>query len=415
MTTPPGPATLMEPIRSHERVESIDVLRGLALFGIIAANIRGFAGPAVAYIDPAMMWSGFADRLAQAFIDTFIQGKFIAIFSFLFGVGFAVQLSRAEARGGAFGSIYVRRLTGLLVIGLIHGLLIWWGDILLPYALTGLLLMLSRRSNDFSITFWGIALYLVPALLILFVAALPLLTGMPMPADPLPSVDELQSMVAIYGEGSWIEIQKQRVEDAFVHNWAYAPLMIPQLLGLFLFGVLAWRKRLFTPSPESLPRYRTAMILGFTIGITGNAIATIAAWYSPEPLFPPTVDVLPIFLVRELTNPALSLGYILLVILLCQNDRWRKRLRRAGAVGRTALTNYLLQSVLATLIFYSYGFGLYGMGPATLLIPTVLIFAFQLWISPLWIERWRFGPVEWLWRSITYGRIQPMSRDQGSM
>lgn len=406
----PEPVSLMEPIRAHERIITIDVLRGLALFGIIAANIRAFSGPAIVYIDPALLWPELADRLAQAFIDTFVQGKFIAIFSFLFGVGFAVQLSRAQARGGAFGNVYARRLAGLLVIGLIHGLLIWWGDILVPYALTGFLLFFFRKSSNLSVTLWAIILYLFPTILIVIVLLIPLLTGVPIPADPPPTPDDLESIVAIYAEGSWGEIQAQRAREAVRFNWTYSLIMIPNLLGLFLFGVLAWRKRIFEPPPASLPRYRKAMILGFAIGILANGAATTLRWFNPEPLMTPTISQLPAYLLQGIGNPALSVGYVALVILLCQQERWRSRLGRAGAVGRTALTNYLMQSVLATLLFYEYGLGLYGMGPAALLVPTIVIFAFQLLVSRWWIERFRFGPVEWLWRSITYGRVQQMRR-----
>src|SRR5215210_7814132 len=133
MTTEP-----LVPVAPAERVESIDILRGLALFGILAANIRGFAAPAAVYFAPHLFFHAFPDKLAQAFIDAFVQGKFITIFAFLFGVGFAVQLERADARGARFTWTYVRRMLILFCFGLVHGLLIWFGDILLVYALTGM-------------------------------------------------------------------------------------------------------------------------------------------------------------------------------------------------------------------------------------------------------------------------------------
>src|SRR5512134_1246588 len=144
---PAAPAVLSEPLRpvsSSERVETIDILRGLALFGILAANIRGFAGPPSTYFMPHLFWTALHDRIAQAFVDTFIQGKFIAIFAFLFGVGFAVQFDRARTRSARFGRHYSRRLLVLLLLGLVHGVLIWFGGILLIYALAGFLLLLFQ-------------------------------------------------------------------------------------------------------------------------------------------------------------------------------------------------------------------------------------------------------------------------------
>ncbi|MDX1583300.1 MAG: DUF418 domain-containing protein [Thermoanaerobaculia bacterium] len=406
--------TLLEPIRRSERIAAIDILRGLALFGIIAANIRGFSGPAALYFEPQPMWPGLGDRLAQAFIDTFVQGKFIAIFSFLFGVGFGVQLTRAEERGGPFVAVYTRRLLGLFFIGLVHGLLIWWGDILVPYAITGFLLMFFRKKNNTTIISWAIPLYLFPTILIVFAVMVSVLTGDPVPGEPIPTTEEMQEIVSIYGGGAWTEIQAQRTYDAIKYNWGYVLLIVPSLLGLFLLGLLAWRKRIFEPSPESLPVYRRVMVWGFAIGITGNLIATSIRWVSPEPLFPPSAAMLPVYLIQAVANPALSAGYVALVIVLCQKVRWQKRLAGGAAIGRTALSNYVLQSILGTLIFYSYGLGLFGIGPAMLLIPTVLIFAFEWWASKWWTARWRFGPLEWAWRSVTYGRIQPMKRRPGS-
>src|SRR5580700_9279850 len=136
------------PVTAAERILYIDILRGMALFGILAANMRGFNAPLDLYGNIRPLFHGRADLIAQGFIDIFIQGKFVTLFSFLFGLGFAVQLSRAEERGVKFLSFYPRRLGGLALFGLIHGILIWWGDILLSYALAGTLLLFFRnRSN----------------------------------------------------------------------------------------------------------------------------------------------------------------------------------------------------------------------------------------------------------------------------
>src|SRR5580692_6135329 len=143
------------PVSQADRILYIDMLRGMALFGILAANMRGFNAPSVLYGNIRPLFHGRADLIAQGFIDIFIQGKFVTLFSFLFGLGFAVQMSRAAARGAKFMSFYPRRLAALALFGLIHGILIWWGDILLTYALAGTMLLLFRKKSNKIVLSWA--------------------------------------------------------------------------------------------------------------------------------------------------------------------------------------------------------------------------------------------------------------------
>jgi len=400
----------MGPISAAERIEVIDILRGMALFGILAANIRGFAGPAVAYFNPLLVWSSMPDRFAQAFIDVFVQGKFITIFSFLFGLGFAVQLTRADEKGAKFGGFYARRLAILALMGLVHGLYIWFGDILLGYALIGFFLFLFKRRKDKTLIGWAAVMYFVPMILMAMGVLAIELTGKEM-KGPDTSPEEISRLMTLFADGSYAEIQVQTAKDAVANNWGFMPIMAFQLLALFLMGVLAWRKGLFTPKPETIPKYRKVMILGLTIGVTGNVVAIGVKWILEPPMFPPSPGMLLIGVIQTFSIVPLSAGYVCAVILLCRDEAWHRRLGVFAPVGRTALTNYLLQSVIGTLLFYSYGLGLFGtMGPALLLIPTVVIFAAQVFASNWWLARYRFGPVEWLWRSLTYGRLQPLRR-----
>lgn len=407
---PPPPAEPLRPVSATERVDTIDILRGLALFGILAANMRGFAGPALAYFMPHLYWTALPDRIAQAFIDAFVQGKFIALFAFLFGVGFAVQLERSMSREGRFGSTYVRRLLVLILFGLVHGLLIWWGDILLMYGVIGFLLLFFRKRRDKTLIVWAVIAYSVPFLLTGTVFLLSQL-GVPLPPFPTPTAAEIAKLTTTFSSGPWVEIQQQRMTDV-TRNWRLLPVLLPQFLGLFLAGMLAWRRRLFQPAPESLPKYRRVMWWGFAIGVTGNVAAVAMKWaldLPPMPVKPPAALMTFLHLIG---SPALSLAYLCLVIVLCHDPVWRARLQRFAAVGRTALSNYLMQSIVGTLIFYSYGLGLFGkVGPAILLIFTVVIYALLVLASQWWLDRFRFGPVEWLWRSLTYRRRFPMIRE----
>lgn len=407
---PPPPPEPLGPVSGSERVDTIDILRGLALFGILAANIRGFAGPPITYMAPHLFWPALHDRIAQAFIDAFIQQKFITIFAFLFGVGFAVQFDRATARGAKFGWTYARRLFLLLLFGLVHGLLIWFGDVLLMYALDGFLLILFRKRANKTVAIWAAVLLSIMPLVFtaVFIAVQ---AGVKIP-DPTPKTAEMIAAAKIYGEGTFADIQVQRMQDAVKNNWGVFVIFGWQILGLFLLGLLAWRKRFFHPTPESLPRYRRAMWWGLGIGIAGNVGVVITRWALGLGPMPRDPIAYALGVTAVISVPALSLGYVCLVIVMCQSEAWRNRLHRFGAIGRTALTNYLLQSIIGTLIFYNYGLGLFGdLGPALLLPLTFVIFAAQMYLSPWWLERYRFGPVEWLWRRLTYGGPLPMRRE----
>jgi uncharacterized protein len=407
------PRTGLGPSTAGERVEVVDIIRGVALLGILAANIRGFAGPARIYMEPHLYWPALHDRIAQAFVDVFIQGKFITIFAVLFGAGFAAQLSRIEGRGARFGGMYARRLAILAAFGLAHGLLVWFGDILLVYALTGFFLLLFfRHRPDGSVLKWAVIGYVLPLVVGFAVMLGAALAGDGPPRKPPPSPAQLAAVTETYRDGTWSMIQESRARDAFQLNWGMFPLYFPQILGLFLFGVLAWRRGFFRPLPEHLPHYRRAMLWGFVVGISGNIATTgLRVWYDLPPFAPTRLSIF-VAALSAVSVPALSLGYVCAIILLYHSVKWRERLRPFGAVGRTALTNYLLQSILGTTIFYSYGLGLFGrVGPAVLLVATVIVFAIQVAFSAWWLSRWRFGPMEWLWRSLTYMKLQPLARE----
>ena len=409
---PPAPPALpLAPVAANERVELIDIIRGMALFGILAANIRGFAGPARAYFMPHLFWPELHDRLAQAFVDAFIQGKFITIFAVLFGVGFGVQVERSLARGGKFNWTWARRCIVLLLFGLVHGLAIWFGDILLVYALIGLMLLPFKRRQDKTLIVWAAILFLVPLklMIIVFLASK---FGAPIPKPPVPTAADLQKADALFSNGPWIEIQRQRMKDAVQNNWGYFPMFFWQILALFLSGVVLWRKGFFRPTPESLPKYRKTMAIALTFGILGNVSTVTVRWMFDPPPMPTTWIAFLSTILQYFAVPALSLGYVCAVVLLFHDERWRARIHRFGAVGRTAFTNYVLQSVIGTLIFYSYGLGFFGeVGPAVLLPLTFVIFAIQVALSAWWLERYRFGPLEWVWRKLTYRGKLPMRRE----
>jgi len=397
----------MQPVAPKERLPVIDVLRGVALIGIIVANMRGFNSPMEAYMQPQVMWDTPADRLTQACIDCFVSGKFIAIFAALFGIGFAIQMARAGERRDPFARLHVRRMIGLALLGVAHVLLLWWGDILLTYAVVGLALLWFRNSEQSSVMLWGMMLYWAPVFLFLGFTLLSGIGGSSVPAGPEASPEAIQDAIGIYTGTDFGAVLRQRLADWQVFN-ASAPVFMPRVLGFFLFGVWIWREDVLRNLGAWLGRFRRWLPWLLVAGVSMNALyVAINHLWTSNPMAPTALNFV-MWIAASIGMPALSLFYCLAVVLLFQSGLGRKLLTPFALVGRMALTNYLAQSLICTAIFYGWGLGLFGqVGPLAGLALAVAVYAAQAGISAVWLRRFRYGPVEWLWRSMTYGRLQP--------
>ncbi len=398
------------PVAASERILYIDILRGMALFGILAANMRGFSAPESVYGNIKVLFHDRADLIAQSFIDIFIQGKFVTLFSFLFGLGFAVQLTRAEARGAKFMSFYPRRLAALALFGLIHGILIWWGDILLTYAIAGSLLLFFRNAKQKTLLWWAGSIFTLPILVVagLYIAAF---FGHGPGAGPQkpPDMQKIQSVIAIYSHGTVPQMLRQ--------NWVGWKEDLPALgfsvyaLFLFLLGLWVWRAGIVQRLDEYQPILKRVCAWCLPIGIVGCTLVTLANLRPPAGR--PTLIGLFANAFSFAFSHTLSAGYASGLAVLIQTERWRQRLTPFAAVGRMALTNYLSESVICTLFFYNYTTGLFGrVGPAWDLAPTAILYSAQVVFSNWWLARFRFGPMEWLWRGMTYGKFPSMRREE---
>jgi uncharacterized protein len=398
------------PVGLSERILFIDVLRGLALFGILAANMRGFFAPLDCYQHIGVLYHSRADVLAQGFIDAFIQGKFLSIFSFLFGMGFAIQMSRAEARSVRFMRFYPRRLLALALLGLIHGMLIWAGDILLTYALSGAILLLFRKREQKTLLWWAGGLFALP-----IVASTIFLTlyfsrfHRPWMDPKAPDVKKLYAVINIYAHGT--------VRQILAQNWLEWKESLPYTLfaiyavGLFLLGMWVWRAAVVQRLDEYRPVLKRVCAWCIPAGLTVSIFVAIV-----KTVVPPGSVSLWGWFAGILWLPGahiLSAGYVSGLALIFMHEDWRRMLFPFAAVGRMALTDYLMQSVLCTLFFYHYTTGLYGrIGPAIGLVPTVILYGAQVVFSNWWLKRYRFGPMEWVWRGMTYGTFPSMRKEE---
>ena len=395
-------------VHRQERIEAIDILRGVAILGVLIVNMQLFSMP------EGVPVHGIADRL----IYFFAQEKFKALFSFLFGLGLAVQMMRAQARGVHFLPLYARRLGVLFLIGVAHFLLVWDGDILHDYALLGVVLLLFRRSSPKTLLV-GAGAFLAIPMLFFGLTTYASVTGHVNPqvkewiayengseADGGGTSDDFSDT---YARGSYAEMITLRAgelprdmspdtDDAYV-------------LAIFLLGLYAGRRRIFHDIPAHLPFIRRVQRWGLAIGVAGNAAFAVGGSFAPSPT---SVAQNVGRLCLVVAAPALMLFYASTIILLTQRETWRRRLAPLAAVGRTALSNYLLQSLICTTIFYSYGLALFGkVSPSLGLLLTITIFLIQIPLSVWWLRAFQFGPVEWLWRSLTYWQRQPMRVSTG--
>ncbi|HSD18326.1 MAG TPA: DUF418 domain-containing protein [Thermomonas sp.] len=411
------------PVGAHERVEVMDVLRGVALLGILLMNIEAFVGPmmeAITGVNPR--FSG-ADRWMDAAIYVLVQGKFVTMFSMLFGMGFAVMLERANASGASGTGLYARRLLALLGIGLVHALLIWSGDILLAYALLGFVLLLCFRRTPVSrLPKWGIVLYLLPLLLTWAMAGFATLSQQ----DPQAAAEfqkgmaaQAQQMAALvdgerlaFGSGSYAEAVAQRATDTGA-MLGFLVFFGPSLLGVFLLGAWFMRSGVIRDSAAHLPLFRRLRTIGFGIGLP---LMLWSAWTHPTMSFSEmSLGSAAAQTAAQVANLLMMLGYLSAIVLAMQLPAWAGRLRWLAPAGRMALTNYLMQSVVCTLVFYGHGLGYFERLPRAWQPVFVLaLFALQVMFSRWWLARYRFGPMEGLWRWMTYARRPVMRLDATS-
>jgi uncharacterized protein len=405
----------LRPVASGERIATLDILRGFALFGILLVNMAFFSSPVPVAAGMVEWWRGTADRIAHAFLVFATHGKFYSLFSFLFGVGFSIQLARAESRGASGARFFAKRLLVLLAIGAVHAFLIWMGDILMLYALLGFLLILFRNRQPKTLLIWAVVLFAIP---VLFMGGLTALVAVGRAFEPAEMQKEfaqqameferqVQSALQVYTQGTFADMTAQRAREvAFFYSWA--PVMFaPNVLALFLLGLYAGRRGILQDIPAHLPFIRRTLRWGLLLGLVGNAVFTWAT-LAGNPAVPSAVTAIGMA-AFSFGAPALAFLYASALTLAAQQPAWQRRLAPVAAMGRMALTNYLLQSLLCTTIFYAFGLGLYGrVGPAAGIALTAAVYLLQLPLSVWWLKRFQMGPVEWAWRSLTYGQSQPL-------
>lgn len=390
------------PTLNEDRIISLDVIRAIALLGILTANMKFFSTPA---IQAEMLNVSFAhsvlDQISEWFIFIFVEVKFISMFSLLFGVGFLLFMERGERKGINIKSLFKRRLLILLCFGLTHILFLWYGDILTFYAILGFVLLLTRKKTPTFLLKASMIIIIIPIALFLLLAGLLSSIDQSEYAEQHDlGVNDIHSIVEIYSEGSYSEIFTQRLNDIsliFFGNIFLGALIVT----MFFLGMYLWKTGIFSNTTENIARVKKIALVSLAIGIPGLILAILgksqidspnSAWYFVQ------------IAGQFISGPTLSIFYIMSILLLIQNKKVMLIASRfLQPVGQMALTNYLMQTVICTFIFYSYGLGLFGqIGAFVGILITLGIFIFQIILSAYWMKKFNFGPMEWLWRRFTY-------------
>ncbi|MFY9509381.1 MAG: DUF418 domain-containing protein [Rubrivivax sp.] len=408
------PSASSASLPTAERIPVLDIVRGFALLGILIMNMPGFGASFFAEADGSFLWTHPVDRAAENIREALFSGKFNSMFSLLFGIGFTIQYGRLQQRDPQRATLtYLRRLLALLAIGLVHACIFWTGDVLHLYALLGLLLVFPLRNAQ------PRTLLLLMGLCLLY----PLISGTLRLAVMSPEIVTMlvkkaqafeASNNAAYGHGSFAAAAWEHMRefaDGYSNLWYlwgnlgfYVQMALTMLLGL-LAGRLQWPQRM----PELMPWVRRLqpglLAVGIACGVLFTAIFELNRAPGPSPI------KLLGGIAYWVSRLAMTLFYVLSIVRLSQHPVWGPRLALMAAPGRMPLTNYLLQTLICTTLFYGWGFGLWGkVGPAAgLALSFFIFFAVQLPLSRWWLRQHSQGPMEALWSRLTYGRPAAMA------
>lgn len=400
------------PVLGEQRIASLDVLRGLAVLGILIINIQVFALPGATFRHPhALGVLEGSDHWVWLGSYVLAAGRFWALFAMLFGAGVVLMAERRRAAGRGAAGLHHRRMGVLLVIGLLHGYVLWYGDILHVYAIAGLILFLLRRLHPAILIGIGTSLFVLMAFLAVRsgheLAALPTAELERLAVDWTPTAERVEQEALQHRGALWDQIVHRARVSFYLQTRAMPTRGLWLALSLMCFGMALYRLGVLTAA-RSRRFYAGMLVVGLLVGVPLSLYGVhrndqvewaveysryIGAQYNAFAVLP------------------MAAAWVAATMLLCKSARARVATAPLAAVGRMALSNYLLQTVICTTLLYGHGFGLFGRLDRTALCGVVAgIWILQLVVSPVWLRHFRFGPAEWCWRAASYLRLPPMRR-----
>lgn len=381
----------VQPTMLHERNETLDIIRGFSLLGIILVNIFGFFTPQP-YIQLATWFTEATDIIWHQLLDIYVQSSFYPLFAMLFGYGIALQYLKAKERNTKFYSFVSRRIVLLFIFGMLHAYLIWWGDILATYAFCAIFLLLAIRLNGWILIALGVFINCTLHAFYMLV-----LFGKGSYNDSIDSfavdIMNVQSSIEAYGAGSWLDAFSQRLNDvAFQMPPAMWIMSLFMVMPFMLVGAGLAKFRL-------IERAKEVKILWITLAVVftaaGLALKNLA-YFGEHTLL---LDYIKVYI----GGPTLALGYMALIVVICMLPVMRKVLSPIGKMGRMSMSMYLLQSIILSIAIYNFGFGLYGKLNVPLSVAlAVTVYVVQVIIAEIWFTKFKQGPVEAFMKKIIY-------------
>lgn len=404
------------PTAPSDRILSLDVLRGFALLGILVINIWAFGLPLIGWINPTLYGDFSGINYAAWFVShVFFEQKFVTLFSMLFGAGIVLFMESKERKDQPARRLHFKRSFWLLAIGLLHAYLLWYGDILVAYAMCGFILVFVHRWSAKRLLIIGLIMFLLPVLFYVAAGVGYVVSDPGMQAEIEASIlagfgadqGAVDEEIAAY-QGSWLEQIEYRAPTLFaMQTVGFLFESFWTLGGLMVIGMALYKWGLLTN--DRSPQFYLKLLV--TAGVIGFTLILVGVWYREAVAW----DTAQVLLIGRSFNYIgslfVSLAYLSGIMLLCQSAADGLIATALSAVGRTAFSNYLLQTLIATTIFYGHGLGLFAtLTRAELLAIVVLLWSIQIPLSIAWLNRFQYGPVEWVWRTLTYGTRQPLQR-----
>lgn len=396
----------IQPTASEERIRILDFLRGFSLFGVLLVNMTLFRTTLFDYPRRMLDYAEVTDQWIALIMQIFISGKFISVLSFLFGLGFFLFMERAEQKGLSFVPLYRRRLLALFIIGLLHLVLIWNGDILHVYALAGLVLLWLRNKSLPSLLRWMIFFFLLSTIMAALAGWIEYFAQNMLGEELLQQQALLSEMaLATYAGGSFLEIAAFRLFFELPNMAISLLYTVPFVLVLFLAGLYAGRRNVFRDLEGNLSFIKKVWSVS---GLLGILLTVFYVCIELEALLPgPALTMILLEVSKHISMILLSFFYMTSLLLLLASKKISQNVfTPLASMGRMTLTNYLLQSFICVFIFYGFGLGYIGkVSLLQVLLLTLIIYSLQVVVSMLWLKRYSFGPMEWLWRRITYKKM----------
>jgi uncharacterized protein len=383
------------------RLRSVDALRGFALFGILAVNIWAFADPYYASTDSNPSYDSALDHAVRFAGSLLFETKFYLLFSFLFGYSFTLQMTAAERAGVGFVPRMLRRQTALLAIGLLHGVTLFYGEILSTYSVLGLILLMCRNISPRSAARIGAALIVVSGSLWTLLGLAQLAEG---DVTALAAAEAQSKLSAFRGDAlATLGFHSGHLPDTL---GALLMLQAPSAMAMFFFGLAAGRLQVFADPERYRPIMKRILLFGTPVGIIGAVTYALAAAYAPGGGLETSA-----FGLGQLTAPALTAAYVAIALLLFGTTAGERVEAALAPMGKAALTNYLVQSLVLGVLFTGYGFGWVDRLPPLAVAAVVpAVFAVQMVASRLWLRTHPYGPAEWGLRAATLATIPPWRR-----